>query len=634
MLLGGVKMLSSRCRRRQVSVLRGLAFVAIVLTSAVGPFPGCSVDALLPDPIGTDSDPVSLGETIGQSDVSGDGHQNQTPAGVDGSAHTLSIGAGRGFCCNPLTVEFQANLSPSDEQGPIDFRWDFGDSHAATGGLVQHTYTFSGQYDVTLEGRFPDGTAVIVAESYRVDQTGLARVDDAATPPGSEDDIAMTIVADAGVDQVVLAGSTVTLDASETQVSAFHPLTYLWTQVDGSTIRLERRDAVVTSFVAPADLPRDETVTFSLIVSAGEVTDRDTVSITLLAQSPGAGDEPPDEGGPIVVPDDEEQILAELAELPPLQKVHYSWPIPPRLYGDPTPPLLFEYVRLTHACTIAGESPREHHVDNAVRVCKQVNDLNPTIPATIAIQFLPWETVFPADSPPTDFGSWHDAEIAKFLDSLTQLRQWLDAANEQYGTQVAVSALIFDSERFLLKEAYEPGAAAWNAAMVAKYDAFYTVGKSIFPAARIEWYGRGAIQACDDISRWCPSQWFNIEEMGQSFNCALYYPDNTQLLIDTYRQTHENAVAHGVDSIMLWVSLGASWDENRHWRFQWNYDTADSWAIGAQINDPFYGDRPNQYAPWHDAPFVCFYPRPFNDATPHWGRHFVAYVKGAHGIVD
>jgi len=93
-------------------------------------------------------------------------------------------------------------------------------------------------------------------------------------------------------------------------------------------------------------------------------------------------------------------------------------------------------------------------------------------------------------------------------------------------------------------------------------------------------------------------------------------------------------LAHGVNKIMLWVSLGAGWDLGRTWHMDYDYDVAASWDLGAQINDPYSGDHPDEYAPWHDAPLVCFYPRPFNAATPSWGVHFVAYVRGAHGIAE
>lgn len=424
------------------------------------------------------------------------------------------------------------------------------------------------------------------------------------------------VYAHAGADQTVSGGSVVHLDGSFSTGMGEEPLTFHWSQTTGPAVVLSEASSPVPSFVAPPAEANLITLLFDLTVTQGAVSAHDDLKIMIAS---------------IDTPD-EEQILQWMKELEPLQKVHFTWPLPTRLIQAETPPLLFELVRLMNACSIRGQSPREHHVNAAVRVCKEVNALHPAIPTTIAIHFLPWEMIFPPDAPPTDTGPFHDAEIEVFTTSLLNLKGWVDSANQQFDADIPVSALIFDSERFWVKDPGEPGEAEWNAAITAKYNEFYTLGKSVFPDARIEWYGRGAVQPCRDITRWCPPEWFTLDEMGDTYNCALYYPYNTELMINTFRQTHQNAVAHGVSQIMLWVSLGAGWDLNRTWHFDLEYDVADSWALGAQINDPYFGDRPDEYAPWHDAPFVCFYPRAFNAATPQWGRHFVAYVRGAHGI--
>ena len=174
--------------------------------------------------------------------------------------------------------------------------------------------------------------------------------------------------------------------------------------------------------------------------------------------------------------------------------------------NDPDNPLLFEYVRITHAVTLAGAAPKKHRVDGAVRACKAVNALNPAIPATIAIKYSPWHEVWPSHLPPTDFGPFHAAALAQFEEYMLQFRQWLDEAYVEFNTEIPMTALIFDSELFIIKSPNEPGYQEWNAAITTKYDAFYTIGKSIFPEARIEWFGRGAIQPCDDPTKWCAKE--------------------------------------------------------------------------------------------------------------------------------
>ena len=70
------------------------------------------------------------------------------------------------------------------------------------------------------------------------------------------------------------------------------------------------------------------------------------------------------------------------------------------------------------------------------------------------------------------------------------------------------------------------------------------------------------------------------------------------------------------------------------WAFNNDYDLTYSWLIGAQVNDPWYGDRPEAFAPWHSAKAVVFWPPPFDPQIPRWAEHFVSYVRGAHRITD
>lgn len=78
--------------------------------------------------------------------------------------------------------------------------------------------------------------------------------------------------------------------------------------------------------------------------------------------------------------------------------------------------------------------------------------------------------------------------------------------------------------------------------------------------------------------------------------------------------------------------------------------------LGKELNDPFYAQHPQRFAPWDRARRVAFFPNPLNPST--WKqpqfinksrgwpwvaeggdvlssvslRHFVAYVKGAAHI--
>ncbi len=56
-------------------------------------------------------------------------------------------------------------------------------------------------------------------------------------------------------------------------------------------------------------------------------------------------------------------------------------------------------------------------------------------------------------------------------------------------------------------------------------------------------------------------------------------------------------------------------------------------SLAHEINLPWYGaeERRQRFAPWNKSKIAIFYPEPFGRA-PHWGQHFVAYVRGANGI--
>jgi len=96
-------------------------------------------------------------------------------------------------------------------------------------------------------------------------------------------------IANAGPDQEVNSGSTVTLDGSASSDSDGHNLTYTWTQVSGPTVKLSNHSSVKPTFVAPLIHPTEEVgvIRFNLEVSDGiDVSSADSVTITVLQVTP------------------------------------------------------------------------------------------------------------------------------------------------------------------------------------------------------------------------------------------------------------------------------------------------------------------------------------------------------------
>ena len=86
--------------------------------------------------------------------------------------------------------------------------------------------------------------------------------------------------ADAGSDQTVDEGDSVTLDASGSSDPDGDTLTYDWTQMSGPDVTLNDATAAQPTFTAPG-VDGDQTATFQVEVNDGIATDTDQVTVTI-----------------------------------------------------------------------------------------------------------------------------------------------------------------------------------------------------------------------------------------------------------------------------------------------------------------------------------------------------------------
>ena len=323
------------------------------------------------------------------------------------------------------------------------------------------------------------------------------------------------------------------------------------------------------------------------------------------------------------------EVLEKLSQLQPLAKVHYSWPVPDYVNNA----YMNEYTRITHALTISGEWVKESQLDRCVRICAQVNNANPKIPATLAVNFSPWHIRFKKDLPPTERGESYWDELTFFEERCYLIKDWLKLSNTRNESDISITAVTLDSERFVVRE-NDP---IWNEAIREALDQIHIMTRKIFPNARIEWYGRG-IQHNQSETGWSKSGFWTGNEIKSPLSCSLYTVPELERTRETFRRTCILADQMQINDVTPWVALAAG--AQRHptkfqvWKTDWDYDLVYSWLIGAELNHPWYAERPDRFAPYNRAKIVIFYPPPFDKRSPSWTKHFIAYVRGATGNTD
>ncbi len=323
----------------------------------------------------------------------------------------------------------------------------------------------------------------------------------------------------------------------------------------------------------------------------------------------------------------EAEIDAKLFALKPLPKVHYSWPVSPELSNQ----RLYELARITHSLCVSGDWAKQEHIDKFVYICARVNKTGPDIKASLAINFSPWHKKFGKKLPPTDRGPTYWEEIRYFEERARLVKQWLKQSNKKYGSDVKVGAVTLDAERFHERA----GDKSWNEGIRQALDAIHLRAKAIFPKARIEWYGRGVLQAAVD-SGWAKTRYWTGKEIKTSLSCSLYSVFEIERTRETFRRTCKLADQMGVSDVTPWVSLASGYRRGlkkfNYYDIDYSYDIIYSYRIGAELNSKWYGDRPERFAPYNRAKVIVFYPAPFDKRVSDWARHFIAYVRGATGV--
>lgn len=330
----------------------------------------------------------------------------------------------------------------------------------------------------------------------------------------------------------------------------------------------------------------------------------------------------------------EPDIDLKLSALKPLPKVHYFFSnIGGGLLEGRNNRRLYEYARITHALTFWGEWIKQEQMDNCVYTCARINKTNPEIPASIATCFNPWHRRFGKNLPPTDRSPAYYEELRFFSERLGFIKESLATANKKYESNVKLSAILLDCERFSTKGTDK----SWDEGMRQALDAIHSQAKKLFPKARIEWYGRGIRKAAGGDG-WAKTRYWTGKEIKTSLSCSLYTIPEIERTREAFRRTCKLADQMGISDVTPWIALASGYRRglkglsDQYFDFNWSYDIIYSYSIGTELNIKWYGDRPKRFAPYNRAKVIIFYPPPFDRRSPDWARHFIAYVRGATGI--
>ena len=209
----------------------------------------------------TDTDTVSI--TVG-----GD---NDPPVADAGADQTVDEGT---------TVTLDGSGSTDPDDGIASYVW------AQTGG-TEVTLSNASTTQPTFVAPDVGTEGGIVSFQLTVTDNGGLEHTDTCTVTVSW--VNVPPVADAGADQTVNEGATVTLDGSGSTDIDDGIATYLWTQTGGKQTILSNPNAQNPTFTAPNVPSAGDILVFQLTVTdAGDLTDTDTVSITV-----GGDNDPP-----------------------------------------------------------------------------------------------------------------------------------------------------------------------------------------------------------------------------------------------------------------------------------------------------------------------------------------------------
>jgi len=238
--------------------------------------------ATLSDP--TVEDPTFTADLVGAyvlNLIVNDGYQDSTvdvvliTAATDNSAPDANAGADQNVDTGTLVILDGSGSSDADLD-PLTYGWSFSSFPVGSGAILSDPTAENPTFTADLDGSY---VLNLVVNDGTVNSAADAVTIIAATPNSPP-------IADAGADQPVSTGATVTLDGSGSSDPDDDPLTYKWTFTSkpiGSTATLSDATAEKPTFAADLDGP----YVLSLVVNDGSV-DSAADSVIITAATPNS----------------------------------------------------------------------------------------------------------------------------------------------------------------------------------------------------------------------------------------------------------------------------------------------------------------------------------------------------------
>jgi len=207
-----------------------------------------------------------------------------SPAEAESTTAGFVVRATPVFCCNPLSVDFEAvAAAPAKLVGARVF-WSFGDGRAEEGIAVSHTFSSIGDYLVGAEVAWSDGVRERVKTQVRLapgSDGSITLYVDGSTPQesgaGDGSSSGSSLRVDAGLTRSAATGESVVLHGTSYPADA--TLHYHWQKLAGPSVQMSGAETSDMSFPAP-EVPADGAVLrFQLSVTSGSATASDTVTV-------------------------------------------------------------------------------------------------------------------------------------------------------------------------------------------------------------------------------------------------------------------------------------------------------------------------------------------------------------------